>query len=255
VTAPARPRRPGAPGVLPAAPKLAERARTERSGRRRRRLRTVGVALLWLLPLAGLAWVLLASPWLAVASVEVTGNGRLTAEQVVEAAAVEPGTPLASLDVGDVQERVRALAPVADVRVGRGWPSTLRVEVTERVAVAAVPRRDAVQLVDEDGVVFATEPTAPAGVPTLELERPARDDPATRAALAVRAELPDELATQVGVVRATTPDDVELVLTDGRTVVWGAPGRADTKAPALAALLRMPGTVYDVSAPGVVVRR
>jgi cell division protein FtsQ len=241
--------------VLPVAPELAERARSKRSGRRRRRLRRTGIALLWLLPLAVLGWVLLASPWLAVQSVQVSGTSRLSAEQVVQAAAVQPGTPLARISGGDVADRVRALAPVADVEVSRGWPRTLRLEVSERVAVAAVPRRDAVQLVDADGVVFATEPTAPPGVPTLELSRPAHDDPATRAALAVRAELPDALAAQVGVVRATTPDDVELVLTDGRTVVWGAPGRADTKAPALAALLTMPGTVFDVSAPGVVVRR
>lgn len=255
MTAPARPRRPSAPsGVVQAAPRRAAKVRAQRAGRRRRRLHGVLVALAVLTPLAALAWALLLSPWLAVEQVEVTGTGRLTAEQVVAAAAVEPGTPLARLDAGDVADRVRSLAPVQDVRVARSWPTTLRLEVTERTAVAAVPRAQGVQLLDAEGVVFADEPAAPAGVPTLDVRRPARDDPATVAALAVRAELPADLAAQVAVLRATTPSDVELELTDGRTVVWGAPGGAATKAAALTTLLTMPGTRYDVSAPGVVVR-
>lgn len=256
MSAPARPRRPTAPpGVVPASPRIQAKAQAVRSGRRRRRLHGLLVALAVLLPLAGLAWVVLLSPWLAVERVQVSGTGRLTADEVVAAAAVEPGTPLARLDAGDVVDRVRTLAPVQEVRVAREWPTTLRLEVTERTAVAAVPRAKGVQLVDAEGVVFADEPAAPAGVPTLDVARPARDDPATVAALAVRAELPADLAAQVAVLRATTPSDVELVLTDGRTVVWGEPGRADTKAAALAALLTMPGSAYDVSAPGVVVRR
>jgi cell division protein FtsQ len=158
---------------------------------------------------------------------------------------------------------VRTLDPVAEVRVKRVWPATVRIDVTERVPVTGVPLGrdggDGVLLVDADGIGFATEPGLPAGVPRLEVGDPGPDDPTTRAALRVLLELPPDLAVQVAAVRASTPSDVSLELGDGRRVVWGAPGASAedtaTRAAAVAALLRMPGTEFDVSAPGVAVRR
>lgn len=255
-----RPRRPAAGTVAPAGPRLAARARAERSGRRRVWRGRVLRALAVLLPVAALAWVVLASSLLAVDRVQVSGVSRLTAEQVATAAAVGEGTPLALVGVADAAERVRALPPVEQVRVRRVWPGTLRIEVAERVPVVGADRgADGVLLLDAEGVPFATEPSLPPGVPRVEVDRPGPDDPATRAALQVLLDLPAELAAQVAVVRAGTPSDVALVLADGRTVVWGAPGETPaataTKAAAATALLRMPGTEYDVSAPGVAVRR
>jgi cell division protein FtsQ len=258
VTAPSRPRRPAPPpkGVVAAAPRLAAKVRAERSQRRRRRLRRGAGLLAVVVPVAALLWLVLASPWLGVDDVEVTGTARLAPEQVLAAAAVEPGTPLARVDIGGVADRLRTeLPPLADVRVRRVWPDTLRLQVTERQPVAGVVREDGVLLVDAEGVGFATEPELPPGVARLELARPAADDPATQAALGVLRALPDWLRTQVAVLRAGTDADVELVLSDDRTVRWGAPGDADTKIAALGTLLQMEGTYFDVSSPGVVVRR
>jgi cell division protein FtsQ len=208
-----------------------------------------------LVPLAALAWLLLLSPVLAVDRVQVVGNARLTPEQVVEAAAVAQGTPLARVDVGAAADRVRELAPADTVRVRRVWPATLQVTLTERTPVAGVPGPDGVLLLDVEGVGFATERELPPGVPQVEVAEPGTDDPTTRAALAVLLGLPPELAGQVAVVRASTPSDVSFSLADGRTVAWGAPADATAKTAALQALLRMPGEFYDVSAPGVAVRR
>jgi cell division protein FtsQ len=259
MTAPSRPRRPARPPsrpVVAAAPKLKARAKAERSDRRRRRVRRALTALAVLLPMLGLAWLVLLSPVLAVDDVEVVGTARLAPEQVVVAAAVEPGTPLARVDVGDVAARVRAeLAVAADVRVRRVWPTTLRLQVTERSPVAFAATEGGALLVDGEGVGFATDPAPPPGVPSLELAAPGPDDPATRAALTVLAELPPWLREQVVALRAGTASDVRLQLADGRGVVWGEPGEAATKATALGTLLGMEGTEFDVSAPGIVVRR
>lgn len=259
MTVTARPPRPPAGAVAPAGPRLAARARAERSGRRRVWRTRVLRSLLVLLPVAALAWVVLASPWLAVDRVQVVGVARLSGEQVAQAAAVGEGTPLARVDVAGAADRVRALAPVLDARVRRVWPATLRIEVTERTAVAAAPAgadgRDGVRLLDAEGVGFATEPRVPDGLPRLEVPSPGPDDPATRAALQVLRDLPPQIAAQVAVLRASTATDVAFQLADGRTVVWGAPEDAATKAAAVTALLRMPGQEYDVSAPGVAVRR
>lgn len=253
MTAPTRPPRPRRPAVVPAGPRLEERARAERSTRRRRRLRHAGQALLVLLPLAALAWVVLLSTWLAVDRVDVTGTGRLTTDAVVQAAAVAPGTPLARVDTGEVEQRIGVLPPVAAVTVRRTWPGTLTIEVTERTPAAAVPAGSGVVLVDASGVLFGGEAAQPPGVVRLEVDDPGPEDPATRAALEVHAALPDGLRTQVAVVQAPSPSGVRLVLADGRQVVWGRPGGTETKAAAVLALLDRPGTVFDVSGEGVVV--
>ncbi len=253
MTAPTRPPRPRRPAVVPAGPRLQERARAERSTRRRRRLRHVGQALLVLLPLVALAWVALLSTWLAVDRVAVTGTGRITTEAVVQAAAVAPGTPLARVDTDDVEERIGALPPVAEVTVRRTWPGTLTVQVTERTPAAVVPSVRGVLLIDAAGVLFGGEPAPPAGVVRLEVADPGPDDPATRAALEVHGALPEALRSQVTVVQAPSPSGVRLVLVDGREVVWGRPGGTETKAAAVLALLDRPGTVFDVSGEGVVV--
>ena len=246
--------------VLPAAPRLAARARAQRRARLRRAGGWLRRSVVLLAGVAALAWVLLVSGWLSVDRVEVVGTSRLGVEQVREAAGVAPGTALAGVDTAGVRDRVAALAPVASVEVLRSGPGTLRVEVTERVAVAGVASAGAgqqggVDLVDATGVVMATEPRLPTGLVRLEVTSPGPEDPATRAALEVFTALPEGLRGQVLAVRAQSDASVTLQLAEERTVVWGAPGGTETKAAAVEVLLGMEGTVIDVSAPGVVVRR
>lgn len=261
-TRPASSARPAAPrspqrrdGVVPAAPRLAARARAERSLRRQRLARRIALAVVAMAALAGLGWVVLGSGWLAVDRVAVTGTSRLSPEDVTATADVRLGHPLATVDAGEVEARVRELAPVAAVDVVRSWPGTLRIAVTERQPVAVHAGRGGLQLLDATGVAFATVPEPPEGLLRLQVARPAPDDPSTRAALAVAAELPAELRDQVATVAADSPAAVTLRLRDGREVVWGRPGDAATKAAAVKALLAMPGRTVDVSAPGVAVRR
>jgi len=251
----AAPSRPRPSPVLPAAPRLAARARAERSAHRSRWARRTGLALLVLLPLLAVAWVLLVSSWLAVDRVEVSGVSRLTAQEVRSAVALAPGTPLARISTDDVADAVRRLPPVAEVQVRRSWPGTLEVRVRERTVAAGVVTGASVRLVDAAGVAFATERALPPGVVRLQTAEPGPDDAATRAALQVHQELPPQLRQRVAALTASTPAEVVLVLDDGRQVAWGAPGHDADKAAAALALLRMPGTVVDVSTPGLVVRR
>jgi cell division protein FtsQ len=174
---------------------------------------------------------------------------------VLRAVDVRPGTPLARVDTSDVERAVGRLAPVADVEVQRSWPGTLRVTVTERVAVAGVLTRTSATLVDATGVPFATERRLPEGVVRIEVPQVQSPDDTLRAVLQVHRALPEELSRRVFLVRAEDPSDVVLLLRSGLQVVWGAPGDDATKAAAALALGDLPGTVIDVSAPGVVVRR
>jgi cell division protein FtsQ len=243
------------PGVVSAAPRLAAKAQAQRRDRRKARLRRATWVSAAALPLLLVGWVLLFSSLLSVHRVTVAGESRLTAAQVEAAAAVAPGTPLARVDTAAVARRVEALQPVARVTVTRRWPSTLVITLVERVPVVAVPRTGSYLLLDLKGVAVATARAVPRGAYRLEVADPGKGDPATRAALVVLRGLPRTLLLQLGALRAPSPEEVTLVLRDGRQVLWGGSDNTQGKVAAVLALIRMPGHVYDVSAPGVVTRR
>jgi cell division protein FtsQ len=198
---------------------------------------------------------MLMSPLLAVRTVAVSGTTRLSPDQVRAAADVVRGTPLARVDAAAVVRRVKSLRAVATVRVTRAWPSTLKLQVVERTPVVGVVTGDGVTLVDASGVPFAATGALPAGVVRLQVAHPGPTDPTTRAALEVLAVLPQPMRGRVRIVRAASPSSVTLVLRDGRRVLWGGVGDTTLKVQAAEALLKLPGSVYDVSRPGVVTRR
>ena len=230
--------------------RLQAAARQARRDRVRRRVRRASYGCLALVPVCLLFWVLLASPLLAVSRVEVTGTARLTPAQVLQAADVRPGTPLARVDSPAVKARLAALAPIARVRVVRAWPHTLRLQVTERTPVAVVRQPDgAWALVDAHGVRFSPSADVPPGLPDLQ----ATPDQEAQA-VQVAAELPSALLAQVAAVQVPSPSSVVLQLrTGGRTVVWGPPGQAARKAAVVTALLPRPGKTIDVTSPDVAV--
>lgn len=237
--------------VLEVSPRLAQRAAVERRARRARLLRRTASGVGIGLPVVGVGWLLLGSSVLGVQSVAVSGERRLSDATVVAAARVSKGTPLARLDTAGVRQRIAALPAVESVTVSRSWPHTLRITVVERRPVVALVRGTTYQLVDRSGVVLADVNAVPRGVLRLE----SGSAQATRAAIAVLGQLPQGVLGRVGRLQAPTPEQVTLVLKDGRTVLWGGPADSTTKAAAVLALLRMPGTVFDVSAPGVATRR
>ncbi|GAA2153705.1 FtsQ-type POTRA domain-containing protein [Kitasatospora kazusensis] len=212
--------------------------------------------------LAGLVcWLVFFSAVLDVRSVAVQGltDDRLTADQVREALGDLRSGPLARVDLDEARHRVEAIPRVAKAEVWRGWPHTLRVKLVERKAVAAVRTDDGkFSQVDAGGVSFATEASAPAGVPVVELAlgQQANESLAVigrpelvRAAITVAAGLPQDVQGRAGAVRVYSYDDIRVQLSGGATVFWGSAERTDRKAKVLTALLGQKGANYDVSAP------
>ncbi len=204
--------------------------------------------------LAAAIWVAGFSGVLGVRQIAVTGVHALSADQVRAAAAVPDGRPLARVDTDGVADRVRGLAGVERVAVTRSWPGTLRITVTERRGVALVDRDGALWLVDPDGVVFQRLRTHPR-LPLLRIPDVGPDSDLARAALTAVTALPPALLAQVGEVRARTPEQVTLLLSGRRTVLWGGAEDSAAKAAVLPALLSRPGTYYDISTPSVVTVR
>lgn len=233
--------------------RFAERRRQVRRERRRPAVLAASLGTVVLL----VVWTVFVSSLFAVRSVTVEGTLRLAPAEVSAATRVQPGTPLARIDVVAVARRVRALPAVASVTVRRHWPHTLVVHVVERTAVAAVPSATGVTLVDASGLPFATAASAPRGTVSLRVggALPGPGDASARAAMSVWRELPGQVRRQLTAVSAPTPGGVTLSLAGDRTVIWGSPGNGERKLAVLTALLRRPAHVYDVSAPDVAVTR
>jgi cell division protein FtsQ len=224
--------------------------RVAERGRVRRRTRLIVLlTVVTLVLLAGATgWLVLVSSALGVRTVDVVGTSRLSSDQVVARADVDPGTPLARLDTDAVAARVADLAPVLRVDVDRDWPRTVRITVVERTPAAVQARGSGWLLVDRSGVAFDMVDRRPRGLP--KVSAPVDEGPAAlRATLDVLAALPPAVRAQVREVRAAGLEQVTLQLRRGRTVEWGSIERSDRKAAVLAVLLTRKATVYDVTAP------
>jgi cell division protein FtsQ len=225
---------------------------------RRRRLRA---ALPWatvgaVLALVGLStWVVYGTGVFGVREVRVSGTEILSVEEVRAAAGVPDGAALARVDLGAIEERLAALAPVDRVIASRDWPGAIVVDVVERTPVAAVPQGSRYLLVDRHGVAFHSVGAKPGGLPLARVTRPGPDDPATRSALEVLTSLSPQLLSQVSAVVVKGPAAIELELRGGRLIVWGDSSQSDVKSQVATALLRRKGDRIDVSAPEVVTIR
>lgn len=219
------------------------------------RWKVVFVTLLVVGALAAVTWVLLGSRLLVVRHVEVTGTDLASRKQVVDAAGITLGKPMARLATGEIGQRVERLREVEEAEVERHWPGTVRIVVRERVPVAVFERGGRHHRIDRHGVVVADGASRPSGLPALTVATPGPSDRVTLAALAVLSGLPERIAGRVLEVSATGPEAVTLQMSGGQTVIWGAAERAEEKIRLLDALWRTAagravGTV-DVSAPEV----
>lgn len=221
---------------------------------RQRRLRALLpwlIVLAVLAVLAGLGAVVEYTSLFGVRGIEVSGVSVTSRDQVLAAAAVASGTPLAQVDTRAVAGRVEQLAPVRSAKVSTSWPNRLVIVVTERRPAAAVVAEQGFAVIDDTGVVFQQRAERPADLPLVRVSTPGNHDPATRAALTVLLSLPDALRTPLAELSAEAPTRLKLVLVDGRSVVWGDATENELKVRTALLLLARPGKVFDVSAPNV----
>jgi len=219
----------------------------------RRPWRTVFFALALAGVLAAGAWTLFGSRLLAVRSVVVTGTRLVPEAQVLDAAAIQLGTPLIRVNTAEVAARVETITQVLSAKVTRSWPDRVVIVVHERTpALAVAGPGGGFDLIDSHGVVVEWVASHPFGLPLYQTASTTslRGSPDVSAAAAVLAELPQSLRVTVLTVSAPSPEQVTLGLPSGVTVLWGGADRAGAKAQELAILMQTHARYYDVSAPG-----
>ena len=223
-----------------------------REVRRRRWLKWLVAALVVLAVAAGV-YVVAFSPVLAVSRVTISGTDVATEEDVAQAAAVAPGTPLVRVDVAGAADRVAGLPPVAEVSITRQWPDEVRIDVTERKPRLAIESGTGFLIADAAGVVFDTARSMPKGLVRVIADP---DDQQTLVdAGVVFSALSGKTADKVTVIVAPGRDSLSLRLRGGARVFWGSAEQSELKSQVLDVLLKQEGSVYDVSAPAYPTRR
>ncbi len=213
--------------------------------------RRIVAILVMLAVLAGAAWaVVWFTPAVSLRSVVVEGVTGNEENAVRDAAGLALGVPVPRTDVDGAAQRVAALVTVESVTVRRELPSTVRITVTPRTAVAWVKGPDGrAYLLDRAAVNFVAQWQQPKGLLRLDVRHPFPGDAAALAALGVIAALPVDIRKDVESVGADTPGGVTLRLTRDRTVVWGADADNAAKAQTLKYVLTKPAREYNVMAP------
>lgn len=232
--------------------RFAERAAQARGQRLRRGL----VGLLCLVLVLGLGWLVGFSPVLGTRQVEVVGADPADRARIEAIAQTEVGTPLARVDGGALSSRITDEVPGAvHADVERGWPHTLRVNVTSRVPALAVRRDGRYRLLDLGGVEIRTVSSAPKAVPAVTAEgEEGVSGHGVRAALGMLTALPADLRARVKDVTVDSADQVSFRL-GGTQVVWGDGSSPELKVKVIPILLEKKPALIDVSAPDTPVTR
>jgi cell division protein FtsQ len=206
--------------------------------------------------LAGGIWLVQFSPVLVARSVRVEGVPRGAVSEIMRRAAVPIGTPMVRVDTTAIADRVIATATLAEVSVGLSWPSTIVIMASPRVPVLAVKNpQGQVQVVDAQGVAYATVTAPPRGVPMINTVESPPSREALRAGITVLRALSPSQRGRVTNVTVSGANMVTLKL-GTVTVVWGGASEPALKVRVLTALLGHKGFgTIDVSAPNTPVTR
>ncbi|WP_070162392.1 cell division protein FtsQ/DivIB [Nesterenkonia sp. PF2B19] len=234
---------------------------------RRRRRRRLG----WTIGLVGVlvavVGVLYFSPLLTIHHIQVERNDLLTESRAQELLQPLYGRPLPQVGNAQVQELLAEEPVVDDVVVQGELPDTLTVEIIEHPPVAEVLDGDELQFYNEHGEVISTfaDPEDPEAddhaTPRISEEAALRDDAVFSTIVAVLGELPASAREAMDSATADSIDSVQLILDDGRTVVWGGAERGAEKAVVLEAILASEAEDFtevdtiDISTPDTPVTR
>jgi cell division protein FtsQ len=201
----------------------------------------VAVAFLVVVLLAAVASGLTRSALFDARTIRVHGATHLSRAEVLRIAAIAPGTNVFTLDTADAQRRLEREPWVATATVTKDLPSTVAVEIRERVAVAVAESGGVLRLVADDGVLLdAALPRLAANLTRIAPAEEGVGEPTVvaigGAARAVAA-LTSAVRARVSVVSILADGQLRVDLSSGAEVAYGPAVDLVEKAQAMRALL------------------
>ncbi|MDP4666892.1 MAG: FtsQ-type POTRA domain-containing protein [Candidatus Nanopelagicales bacterium] len=202
--------------------------------------------LIWLLLALAVSgwWSLYQSKWFIAQGVTVTGNSRLTVDQISLVAAVPIGNSLMSINTAAITAQLTALPEIKVATVERGWPHTILIKVTERTPIAVAATMSGFNLIDSEGHNAGVVAAPPAGLLVISAEP---DSKAMLGAIDTLAAIPSQW--QLIGLAAATQDNIVATLSSGAVITFGSGERAADKVEVAQALMDKGYSVINVTAP------
>lgn len=189
-------------------------------------------------------WSLYQSKWLIAQDVSVTGNERLTIEQISTLAEVPIGNSLMSIDIAAMASQLMTMPEIKVATVERGWPHTILIKVTERTPIAVAATVSGFNLIDSQGHNAGVVAAPPAGLLIISAQP---DSIAMLGAIKTLAAIP--VQWQLIGLSAATQDSIVATLGSGAVITFGSSERAADKVEVAQALMEKGYSVINVSAP------
>lgn len=189
-------------------------------------------------------WSLYQSKWFIAQDVTVTGNERLTIEQISTLAEVPIGNSLMSIDTAAMASQLMTMPEIKVATVERGWPHTILIKVTERTPIAVAATVSGFNLIDSQGQNAGVVVAPPAGLLIISAQP---DSNAMLGAIKTLAAIP--VQWQLIGLSAATQDSIVATLGSGAVITFGSSERAADKVEVAQALMEKGYSVINVSAP------
>ena len=209
---------------------------------RRDRLRKVGAIVFITVVVLGAATVTLTrSPFFAARTIEVRGASHVPRSQVLRIAAVTPDTNVFTMDAGAAERRLERDPWIADATVTKDLPSTLVIDIHERIAVAVAESDGVLRLVADDGAFLETaHPRDAIEMPSIVVADAEGVEPSPEAvagaARAIAAMAPT-LRQRIDGIAILADGQLRVDLSSGASAAYGEAVEIQEKAMALRALL------------------
>jgi cell division septal protein FtsQ len=172
------------------------------------------------------------NPDYSIHSIEVTTDGGLEREAVVQAAQIANGTNIFSVNLSAVEDRLKALPQIEEVDVQRLLPDKVVIVIQERRPIAWIASADANKtgfnydgalLVDRRGIALQPKGSAPeymslpviigVDIKKVSVGQPTDDD-AVKSALALIRDCPDVLQSRFQIATIDVSKEYCLMVTD-----------------------------------------
>ena len=194
--------------------------------------------------LTGIVLVVLASPIVAVRTVNVEGAKYADAALVRSVAESLKGKSVLTVDTKTAQQRLEGDPWIKSVRISTSLPSRVLIQINERTPVAwflGVDNR--ARVIDENGLVLSVVEGRPTKYTWIEGTGPnltpgASSAEAYRAAGQLAMSLPPELAPMVKHLGVAGSEQITMTLKNGTIIYFGAPVDMRNKLVNIVVLLR-----------------
>jgi cell division septal protein FtsQ len=199
---------------------------------RKHRLFTVLAILLT----SGLAYLLGWSNVLTIKEISYIGSPTKSSEATLKALAnIEIGERLARVETRKIAGRLQTLPWIESADLSRNWISgKIAVAVTPRIPIATFNG----ELMDATGKRFDLPGGFKSKLPSVF----ARDTKSGLAAIKLFTKLPTEFSTRTSAFTATSPENINFKITEGKrsiNVIWGADNEVDLKLKVYKALIAL----------------